>query len=66
LSAERIKKALGLFMADALPNGYFRLTTVDNDLKMIMQAFGITQELCLPTVSQLRKLKSVIDKAVMN
>jgi transposase len=64
LSAERIQKALNLWTADALPQGYYRLTKPTEDLKMILDAFGIDTDLRLPTAKELRKLKYCFDKAV--
>ncbi len=63
LSAERIKKALSGFQADALPGGYFRLTKSTDDLRLILDSLGIEAELRLPTAHDLRQLKYSFDKA---
>jgi hypothetical protein len=63
LSAERIKAALGGFMADALPGGYYRLTKVDGDLATLLDALNISASLRIPSASDLRHLKHSIDKA---
>ena len=62
LSADRIKKALEYFMADALPSGYYRLTKITDDLAKIFEAFGINPTLRIPTESEIRQLKYQIDK----
>jgi transposase len=57
LSAERIQKALAAWQADALPGAYYRLTQPDDDLRLILDAFGIAADLQLPNLSQLRQLR---------
>jgi hypothetical protein len=57
LSAERIQKALDSWNADAIPKGYYRLTKPNEDLRLIMEAFGINADLRLPTAAELRQLK---------
>ena len=63
LSADRIKKALLSFKADALPGGYYRLTKPSEDLQLILDALNIDDDLRLPTIKELRQLKSHFDKA---
>ena len=63
VTAERIRKALGSFKADALPSGYYRLAEPNPDMLLIAQAFGVDLALRLPTVKELRQLKYAIDKA---
>ena len=63
LTADRIKKALSGFQADALPGGYYRLTKLTEDLRLILDALGIDADLRLPTVHELRQLKYSFDKA---
>ena len=63
LSADRIKKALLSFKADALPGGYYRLTKPGEDLQLILDALNIDDDLRLPTIKELRQLKSHFDKA---
>lgn len=65
VSANRIKKALNSFQADALPGGYYRLTKPSEDLKLILDAFGIDGDLRLPTIKELRQLKYGFDKAAL-
>jgi len=65
LSADRIKKALLSFHADALPGGYYRLTKPGEDLQLILDAIGIEDDLRLPTVKELRQLKLHFDKATL-
>jgi transposase len=62
LTAERIRNSLNEYMADSLPDGYYRLNKPSDDLKMILDALGIDGELRLPTLSELQKLKSEIKK----
>lgn len=65
LSADRIKKALHAFQADLLPGGYYRLTKPSEDMRLILDALGIDQDLRLPTISELRQLKYSFDKATV-
>lgn len=64
VTAERIRKALGSFQADAVPGGYYRLTKPNDDMRLILDSFGVKADLQLPTASDLRKLKYSFDKAV--
>ncbi len=57
LSAERIQTALHQWCADALPGGYFRLTHISDDLRLILDSLGIDADLRLPNAKQLRQLK---------
>ena len=63
ITAERIKKALDSFQADALPGGYYRLTKPSEDLQLILDTLGIHADLRLPTISELRQLKYSFDKS---
>ena len=63
LSADRIKKALNTFMADALSGGKFRLTKPADDFKLITDAFGVDAELRIPSHHDIRQLKYRFDKA---
>lgn len=65
LSADRIKNALNAFQADALPGGYYRLTSPTEDFKLITNSLGINAALKLPTASELRQLKYAFDKAFL-
>lgn len=64
LSAERIQKALCNWQADALPCGYFRTTKPSEDLKLILDAFGIDGDLSFPIEPELRQMKYVFDNAI--
>jgi transposase len=66
LTAEKIQRALDSFNADVLPNGYYRLTKPNDDLRVILKAFGIDADLRLPTGTELRQLKYRFDKAAMS
>jgi transposase len=63
MSANKVKKALEGFMADALPDGYYRFTKITDDIKTIFDAFGIDPALPLPTESEIRQMKYQIDKS---
>jgi hypothetical protein len=63
ITAERIKEALCSFQADALPSGYHRITRPNDDMKLILESIGLSTDLRLPTVSELRRLKFSFDKA---
>jgi transposase len=65
LSAGRIQAALASWQADALPGGYYRLTKPDNDLRLILDAFGIDGVLRLPGHSDVRRLKFTCDTATL-
>ena len=64
LSAGRIKNALAGFTADALSDGYYRFTEIDDDLARVFTAFGIDAVLEIPTEKEIRQLKYAIDKSV--
>jgi hypothetical protein len=63
VTAERIKSSLLTFKADSLPRGYYKLTEIPEDLNLILKALGISINLILPTISDLRQLKYSIDKS---
>jgi transposase len=66
IPADRIKKALAKFEADALPGGYYRLSRAKecSDLARIAAAVGVDIALRLPSESQVRQLKYAIDRAI--
>jgi hypothetical protein len=66
VTADRIKEALGRFMADALPGGYHRLTRPNADMRLILESMGVDGDLRLPTATELRKLKKTVDGAGMS
>jgi hypothetical protein len=63
LSAKKIQNALASWLADTLPGGYCRITRPTNDLRLILDAFAIDEHLKLPTIKELRRLKSNFDLA---
>jgi transposase len=63
LTADRIKKALVGFQSDLQPGGLCRLTRPTDDMKLILESFGIKADLRLPTISDLHKLKYLFDQA---
>jgi hypothetical protein len=63
VTAERIQKVLGSWDADGLPDGYYRLTKPDEDVRIILNAFGADADLRLPAATELRQLKYSFDKA---
>jgi transposase len=63
LTAARIQAALASWQADSLPGGYYRLTKPDNDLRLILDAFGIDGCLRLPVLRDIRRLKTAFDAA---
>ncbi len=65
VTAERIKKALGSFQADAFPGGYFRLSKPTEDLQLILDSLDIHADLRLPTVRDVRQLKYSFDKTAV-
>jgi transposase len=66
MPAARIKKALAGFKADAVPQGYYRLTKSEegSDIARIADAVGVDIALRLPSESEIRKLKHEIDKVI--
>jgi transposase len=65
VTAGRIQEALASWQADSLPNGYYRLTKPNEDLQMILDAFGVDGDLRLPTATELRKVKRRFDEAAL-
>jgi hypothetical protein len=63
ITAERIQEALASYQADALPGGYYRVTAPNDDMKLILESFGVQACPRLPTATDLRKLKRAFDKA---
>jgi hypothetical protein len=64
LSAERIQSALGGWMADVLPGGYFRLTKPSRDLNLLLDLLNHKDISPVITVPQLRSLKRTVDKTI--
>jgi len=64
LSAERIQTALREWQADPLPGGYYRMTKPSEDLKLILDAFGVNGDLRLPNTGDLHSLKYSCDETV--
>ncbi len=64
LSSDRIQHALASWQADPLPGGLCRLSAPNADLDTILNAYGITGNLRLPTLKDLRHLKTAFDAAV--
>ena len=65
LTANRIKAALSGFCADELPSGYYRLTKPDQDLEAISAAYGVDVSLRIPSETEIRNLKHLIDKSLL-
>ena len=63
LTAEKIADALRGFQADALPAGYYRLTSISDSMRLILDSLGIDMRLRLPSAPDLRLLKFAFDKA---
>lgn len=61
VTAEKIKVALGTFQADALPGGYYRLTMPNDEMKRILESWGVDANLRLPCAKELRRLKKTFD-----
>jgi transposase len=66
LSVRRIQVALNLWSTESFC-GYWRLSGLDDeeDLKLILNTFGVDWKLGYAKDSELRKLKSAFDKAVL-
>jgi transposase len=64
IPADRIKKALAGFEADAIASGYYRLTRTGEDLARIAAAIGVDTRIGIPTEKEIRKLKYEIDKVI--
>ena len=63
ITAERIQEALCSLQASALPGGYFYATEPNDDMALILHAFGVDAQLRLPTLGQLRSLKRAFDRS---
>jgi hypothetical protein len=63
LSAERIKAALAGFCADSLPGGYLRTTSIDDDLRLVLDSLGIQDGFRIPTVEEIRRFRYSLKKA---
>lgn len=65
LSATRIQKALQGFTADALPQGYYRLSKRNEDLDLIFKALGVDYDLRLPNLSDIKQYRFQIRKKLI-
>jgi hypothetical protein len=65
ISAARIKQALNGFCAETLPGGLYRVSKVNDDMPLILDALGIKVNLRIPSLTEIRKLKYLIDKVVL-
>jgi transposase len=63
VTAEKVQKGLANYTTQELPGGYCLLQEPNDDLKLILDAFGIDSDLRLPTISGLRQYKYGFDKA---
>jgi hypothetical protein len=64
LSAERIQHALNSWNATPLNRGYYTVNKPEEDLQLILDAFGIKWDWRLPEEKMLRKLKSEFNKVI--
>jgi transposase len=65
VTADSIKEALGSFRADQIPGGYYRLTKPNENMRLIMESMGVDADLRLPTITDIRSLKKMMDEAGM-
>jgi transposase len=65
ITAERIQEGLANYTSQEIPGGYCLLSEPNDDLKLILDAFGIDSDLRLPTISDLRQYKYSFDKATL-
>jgi transposase len=65
VTADNIKEALSSFRADQLPGGYYRLTEPNENMRLILESIGVDADLRLPTITDIRRLKKMIDDAGM-
>jgi hypothetical protein len=63
ITAERIQEGLVKYTSHELPGGYCLLSEPNDDLKLVLDSFGIDSDLRLPTISDLRQYKYSFDKA---
>ncbi len=59
ITAEKIKEELNGFMADKLPNDYFKITTINNSINRILKSLDIEfnfKEYNLQEIKKIRKL----------
>jgi hypothetical protein len=64
LSAKRIKDALNSWQVDAV-GGYFKMSPISDDLKLILEAFGATGDYCWTTRQDLTQIKRNLDKSAL-
>ena len=63
ITAERLKEELNRFQADELPNNYYKVTPLSDNLQLLMKALNVEYEMTFPTITKIRALKSSINSS---
>lgn len=63
ITAEKIKEELNKFQADELPNNYYKITPLSDNLQLLMKALNVEYEMTFPTLTKIRALKSSINSS---
>ena len=59
LSANRVQRALNKFQVEELTEGFYRFNNInDEDVKLLLQSFGLNIEQKLYSAGELRKITS--------
>ena len=61
ITANNIKKSLNDFNADALPQGYYKLSAVDNYLELLFKSFDIQFDFNNFTLGEIRKFRTCVN-----
>ena len=60
ITAEKLKESLNNFNVDKLPNDYYKVPKIHNEIEIIIKALNINIDLEFPTLTQINKIKREI------
>ncbi len=62
ITAEKIKEELNGFMADKLPNDYFKITTINNSINRILKSLDIEFNFKEYNLQEIKKIRKLINE----
>jgi len=65
ITAERLAEALNRFEANHIGDGYYQLSEVSGDLKLILDSLGMSCDLVLPDLGQIQGLKNLFASFIL-
>lgn len=64
ITAEKIKEKLNNFQADKLPNDYFKISKINEEIKIILKSLNINFDFKEYTGKEIRKFRELINKSM--